>query len=174
LCETLDRGWQPHRLDGPTPRNSDAAPVNVDAGKLKLGDQAGRELDPRAPKLVIRHRFPGAAGEDAQQMHLLIVKRRTCVRRSALVRLHIHVPNLRCRELGIVQFQPIMRHRTDLSETSGRAGNSQAQIRAPAPPRFVFSLSSRPVIAMRLRTTPMLPALLRSVLYRSRSSARFY
>lgn len=109
LWEALDRGRQPHGSDRSTAWNRDPAPVNLDAGKLKLGDQAGRELDPGLTKLFICHRLPQASGEDAQQVRLLVVKRRASVRaaRSAFIRLHVHVPDLRCRDLAIV---PVAAH----------------------------------------------------------------
>ncbi|HZO79479.1 MAG TPA: hypothetical protein VFB39_15665 [Solirubrobacteraceae bacterium] len=70
----LDRGREPHRSNGPAPWDGYPAPVYLDACQLELSDQAGRELEPRVTKLVIRHRLPGTTGEDAEQMLLLIVK----------------------------------------------------------------------------------------------------
>ena len=106
---TLRCGWQPHGSDGPTPWDGDPTPVNLDAGKLKLSNQASRELDPRVTKLVIPHRFPRTAGENAQQTRLLIIERRMRIRRNARsVRFHAHVPNLRYRDVAIVRSHPIM------------------------------------------------------------------
>ena len=108
---TRDCGWQPNGSDWPPAWNINPAPVNLDARKLKLGDQSGRELDPRVTKLAVGHRSSTPAGEDAQQTGLLIVKRWMHIcrdARSACVRLHVHVPNLRRRELSLVQLQPIM------------------------------------------------------------------
>ncbi|HEY3944661.1 MAG TPA: hypothetical protein VGL78_05510 [Solirubrobacteraceae bacterium] len=100
---TLDRGQEPHRSNGPTPWDSYPAPVYLDAGKLKLSNQAGRELEPRITKLVVRHWLPGTTGEDAQQMLLLIVKWRGHPMRYAIRFCPTsNVPNLRRRKLAIV------------------------------------------------------------------------
>lgn len=118
---TLEGRWQPHGSHRPTPWNSNATAINLDTGKLKLSDQSSREFNPGVPKLGVSHRLPGPAGEDAQQTGLLIVKRWIHIRRdarSAFVRLHVHVPNLRRRELALVHLQPIMETATDLSRRS--------------------------------------------------------
>lgn len=107
----LDCRGQPHGSDWPAPWNGNATAVNLNAGKLEFSDQSGRELNARVTKLRIGHRFPRPARKDAQQTGLLIIQRWIHIcrdARSAFVRLHVHVPDLRRRELALVHLPPIM------------------------------------------------------------------